>query len=196
MTKHSMALSFVLVVVLLLLALPVGAQGTSVVHVVDTGETIGTIAQHYGVTPQSIIQANNLVNPSRIYAGQHLTIPLGNAGAGGGSSQTYVVQPGDSLTKIAARFGITVQALAEYNVLPVWSWLYVGQVLFIPGTAIIQPPIQPPVYPPAPTYYTVVPGDTMFRIAARFNRDMWNIARANNILNLNRIYVGQTLFIP
>jgi LysM repeat protein len=39
-------------------------------------------------------------------------------------------------------------------------------------------------------------GDTLFRISQRFGVNMWVLAQRNNILNLNRIYAGQTLFIP
>jgi LysM repeat protein len=42
----------------------------------------------------------------------------------------------------------------------------------------------------------VQPGDNLFSIAARFGRDVYNIARANRLLNLNAIYIGQPLVIP
>lgn len=57
-----------------------------------------------------------------------------------------------------------------------------------------------PVYlslrPPAPRTYTVRRGDNLFRIALRFGTTVEAIARANGILNPNRIYVGQVLLIP
>lgn len=48
----------------------------------------------------------------------------------------------------------------------------------------------------AQSVYYVQPGDTLFRIALRFNVNIYDIAEANHLLNLNRIYVGQALFIP
>ncbi len=45
-------------------------------HVVQSGETLSTIAQRYGVTWQAIAQANNLANPNVIYVGQRLLIPV------------------------------------------------------------------------------------------------------------------------
>jgi LysM repeat protein len=50
-------------------------EAGGVIHVVQTGEWIWQIARKYGVDPQSIIDANNLTNPSRIYPGQELVIP-------------------------------------------------------------------------------------------------------------------------
>ncbi|MGD8603129.1 MAG: LysM peptidoglycan-binding domain-containing protein [Anaerolineales bacterium] len=46
-----------------------------VVHVVQPGEWIWQIARQYGVDPQAIIDANNLVDPGTIYPGQELIIP-------------------------------------------------------------------------------------------------------------------------
>src|SRR5688572_24231450 len=46
------------------------------------------------------------------------------------------------------------------------------------------------------TTYTVVYGDTLFRISLRFNTTIQALASANNISNVNLIYAGQTLTIP
>lgn len=53
------------------------APGSPVVHVVKAGEGIFAIARLYGVTPQQIIDANNLINPNLIYPGDELIIPVG-----------------------------------------------------------------------------------------------------------------------
>jgi LysM repeat protein len=51
------------------------APGEQIIHVVVAGETLSTIAQQYGVTVLSIVQANNLTDPNRLSVGQQLTIP-------------------------------------------------------------------------------------------------------------------------
>lgn len=51
------------------------ASAGGVVHIVQPGEWIWQIARQYGVDPQAIIDANNLVNPGTIYPGQELIIP-------------------------------------------------------------------------------------------------------------------------
>jgi len=48
----------------------------SVLHIVQQGETLSTIAQQYGVTVEAIAQANGLTDPSLIVAGQELIVPL------------------------------------------------------------------------------------------------------------------------
>ena len=50
-----------------------------VIHVVQRGETLTGIARKYGVTVAAIVEANDLADPNRIYAGQRLVIPVGPA---------------------------------------------------------------------------------------------------------------------
>jgi len=100
------------------------------VHIVRRGETLDTIARMYGTTVDAIARANGIVNPNHIYVGQSLTIPGGTGAPTGG--QTYVVQPGDTLSSIAVRFGTTAWAIAYANNLPNVNIIYVGQTLTIP----------------------------------------------------------------
>jgi LysM repeat protein len=100
---------------------------------------------------------------------------------------TYIVQPGDSLTAIAARYGITVDALATANNLTVTTRLLVGQQLTIPVAA-------PP--PTSVQQYTVQRGDTLASIARRFNTTVQNLIALNGIANANRIIAGQRLNVP
>ena len=79
-------------------------QGTTI-HIVQWGEYLALIANRYGVTTNAIMQANGLTNPNFIYAGQSLIIPTGAAPAPpSGETTTYVVQRGDTLGTVAARF--------------------------------------------------------------------------------------------
>jgi len=101
-------------------------------------------------------------------------------------STTYTVQPNDSLTAIAARYSITVDALATANNMTVTTRLYVGQQLVIPVTA-----------PVANTgTYTVQRGDTLAAVAQRYNTTTQVLVTLNGIANINRIYAGQVLRVP
>jgi LysM repeat protein len=51
------------------------STGGPVIHTVQAGEWIYSIARQYNVSPQAIIDANGLVNPNMVYPGQQLTIP-------------------------------------------------------------------------------------------------------------------------
>jgi spore germination protein len=108
---------------------------------------------------------------------------------------TYIVQAGDYLGKIALHYGTTVDAIRALNNLHPSDPIFPGQVLYIPAHGIVHPPI----YVPRQTvngYYHVRAGDTMFAIAHSFNVNIYDIAEANGILNLNSIFAGQALRIP
>lgn len=116
---------------------------------------------------------------------------------------TYVVQPGDNLYRISLRFGVSIAAIAQANGITNQNLIFTGQTLQIPagGTVPVPPtavPGQPtPVSTPSggATTYTVQPGDTLSAIAAKFGTTVAAIAQANNIVNVNLIFVGQVLSI-
>ncbi|MFW6115495.1 MAG: LysM peptidoglycan-binding domain-containing protein [Chloroflexota bacterium] len=105
-------------------------------YVVQSGDTLFTIAVQFGTTVDVIADANDITDPETIYVGQELIIPEAGAPAPSPSPSpgetTYVVQPGDNLFRIALRFNLTYQRLAEYNGITDPNDIYVGQVLRIP----------------------------------------------------------------
>ncbi len=165
------------------------------IHIVQPGETLFRISIHYGVPMSSIISANNLINPSRIYAGQRLIIPTGSGSTPGapapGTSVRHVVQQGEILSRIASQYGVSMWAIAQANNISNPSMLYAGQVLVIPGSSA------PSTGGPAQTVtYTVQRGDTLYRIAVRHGVSVSDVMAFNNIANANHIEVGQQLTIP
>jgi LysM repeat protein len=120
--------------------------------------------------------------------------------------QTYTVQPGDNLFRIALRFNVSLTTLAQANNISNVNLIFVGQVLTIPsGSDTPAPtplpgtprPTAAPTQPPAGGQtYTVQRGDTLNRIAQRFGLTFQVLAQANNISNPNRIFAGQVLTIP
>lgn len=106
-------------------------------YVVQSGDTLFSIAQRYGVTTGQITAANNIANPDRLALGQELTIPCPDGTTAGGETTTggetvYVVQPGDNLFRIARRYGLTTEELAAYNNISDPTRLSVGQEIRIP----------------------------------------------------------------
>lgn len=195
--KHT---SLIFMIMGLLILIPVVTAQNQRIHVVQQGETLSVIAQRYGVTTQALAQINNITNTRYIFSGQRLIIP-----ATGGpvtqpptATRTHVIQPGEQLRFIATRYGTTWQALAAVNNIANPNWIYAGQVLVIPpiGGPVVVPPPAPSTPPVVSGRYIVQIGDTMYRISSLFGVNIWDIARANGILNLNQIYAGQSLIIP
>lgn len=158
--KRSRWTATAIVVVLLLVTAAVVSAAT---YIVQPGDTLWRISRQFNTTVDDIVRTNNISNPNLIYVGQTLEIP-GDAPAPPPpgptatpapnppppSTQTYVVQPGDSLSKIAARFGTTVQAIAQANNIVNVNLIFVGQVLVIPGAGPAPAPPTDPGVPPAP----------------------------------------------
>ena len=113
----------------------------------------------------------------------------------------YVVQSGDRLVDIAARFGVSASAIVRANGLANADTIYPGQRLTIPG-ASAAPTSAPVVSPGAsgavsqPTTYTIQLGDTLASIARKFGLSVVALADANDIGNADLIWVGQKLSIP
>ena len=105
---------------------------------------------------------------------------------------THVVQRGENLSRIAARYGTTVQAIMSANGLGNPNFIWVGQRLAIPGTGgggssgggggggvhVVQR------------------GETLYSIARRYGTTTAALVSANGLRNANFIYAGQRLTIP
>jgi N-acetylmuramoyl-L-alanine amidase len=115
------------------------ATALAATRLVQPGDTLSEIAASYGVPLAELVAANGIADPDLILAGATLTIPDGAAGArADGALPTpageYRVEPGDTLSGIAARLGTSVAALLAANpaiVAP--DELFAGQVLAIPA---------------------------------------------------------------
>jgi LysM repeat protein len=154
-------------------------------YVVQRGDTLTSIAARHGVSLSGLATANGLSTSSWVYVGQRLTIPApGGPAAPGG--HTYLVRPGDTLTSIAARHGVSLSGLASANGLSTNSWVYSGQRLTIPGLG----------RPPYGRDSIVQPGDTLLRIAARYAVTASQLASANGLSWNSWVYTGQHLHIP
>jgi LysM repeat protein len=182
-------------------------QGGST-HVVQAGETLYSIASRYGVTVEAIMAANDLTNANYIYVGQRLIIPGGSDGParddrddGWGQGGKYVVKAGDTLTSIALRYGTTVGALATANGLNNADYVYVGQVLNVPGESRVpegdkgKEPGRDWGQAKCEKIYAVRAGDTLSSIAWQHRTTVNELIRSND-LRSDLIYQGQRLCVP
>lgn len=95
------------------------------VYVVKRGDTLWSIARQFGVSVNTIVEANGIEDLPHLVIGQALVIP--------GESRTYIIRPGDSLWSVARRFGSTAERLAEYNRISNPALIYPGLEIRIPS---------------------------------------------------------------
>ncbi|WP_260450456.1 LysM peptidoglycan-binding domain-containing protein, partial [Listeria grayi] len=108
------------------------------------------------------------------------------------NAKTYKVVSGDNLSKIATKYKVTVANLKAWNSLKS-DTIYVGQVLKVSaGTVTPAPTPTPPANNTTTTTYTVVSGDNLSKIAAKYKVTVANLKSWNN-LKSDTIYVGQKL---
>jgi LysM repeat protein len=113
----------------------------------------------------------------------------------------YTIVKGDTISRIASRFGVSTQAVLSANGLSASSIIYPGQKLAIPGAATAAraaAPVAPrPAAPVAGTgSYTIVYGDTLSRIATKVGVSVQALLAANKLTITSVIYAGRTLVVP
>lgn len=115
------------------------ASSSGFYYTVQWGDTLSQIAVRYGTTVQAVAQANGIVNPNLIYAGQVLWIPTGYLPPAPTPTPPiadcrayHTVTWGDTLTKLGAWYGVSPWAIAQANNIYNLNLIYRGQTLCIP----------------------------------------------------------------
>ena len=159
---------------------------------IKPGQTLYSLAKANHTTINALTATNHIKNINLIIAGHQLDIPEQKTApkvhkvATPNTTQTYTVQAGDNLWKIANNHGLILSDLLKLNNLNMDAIIYPGQVL-----RIYTKSVEPPAY----QTYTVKSGDTLSGIAAKYGTTYQKIASDNDIKNVNMIRVGQVLKI-
>jgi murein DD-endopeptidase MepM/ murein hydrolase activator NlpD len=135
---------------LAVIALLAVAGQAAVTYRVTRGDTLARIAKRNHTTVNDLASANGLKDPNRIREGQVLTIPARGGGApttpvpiaavsdkrivvGGDGQRHHTVQRGETLARIAAKYGTTSAELAKANNIPNPNLVRIGAQLAVPG---------------------------------------------------------------
>ncbi len=166
-------------------------------HRIRPGDTLYSLARHYGIRSRDIVALNKIHNPKSLRVGRNLVLPL-RPGATPAVSEvagnfdhnnkrTYKVRKGDNLWAIARHFRVSTSQLCSWNGMQSSETLQPGQVLQLAGadgqgTASTKE-----------VAYRVHPGDTLSDIGRRYNLKAREIMEWNNLEKNHVLQPGDTL---
>ncbi|MDH3762623.1 MAG: LysM peptidoglycan-binding domain-containing protein [Gammaproteobacteria bacterium] len=171
-------------------------------HKIKTGETLSQISQRYRSSVSLIKQVNN-IRGTNIRAGKYLTVPTATKSlktytlsensrkasiqntSRSGTKRIHIVRSGQSLWSISRNYGVSTQALAKWNAMAPIDTLRVGQKLVIWTRGKLSQTVSVNQTRPSNALhalrYTVRKGDSLYRIADRFNIRVSDIRRWNRV---------------
>ena len=179
---------------------------------VRRGDTLGHIARRHRTSVAQLRKINRLGKSSFLRVGQRLNVPLysgrsmANYAAPTPSSQTkpseasanlspemHLVRRGQSLSYIAAKYGVSLSSLLQANALKMNSILRVGQKLKIPSVDSKSSNNAAEDRPSGSKTYRVKRGDSLLAISQRTGVGFSQLLRLNQLQRRSKIYVGQVL---
>jgi LysM repeat protein len=174
-----------------------------------------TVTQAYlwgTVIPPTPFGGQTIVQPQPVVPGQYppnATVITATPGGVSGMCAQHRVAIGETLSRIALRYGVTTQAIATANNITNPDLIQAGNTLQIPcpaAPAVTPVPVQQGTGQTTTTttgtvgtqIYTVQAGDNIYQISLKFNVDMGELVAINglNEVTMNTISIGQQLIIP
>lgn len=189
-------------------------------YTIQPGDTVTAIAAKFGLRVNDVLAANNLSNNSLIFPGKTLKLQGGNSTASAAPATTpaapasssdtnYTIKPGDTVSGIAAQFGLRVSDVLAANNLSNNSLIFPGKTLKLRGgvseptlaaSVVVAASPAPATPAPAPAAmggsYTIASGDTLTSIAAAHHVGIAELMSANQLSRTSIIYAGKKLTIP
>jgi LysM repeat protein len=166
----------------------------SVVHVVQEGQALWSIAAAYEVELSTLLWYNNLSSSSFVHPGDEILVRLAEGAAPPPSPTpplTHIVQNGETAWYIAARYNVSLGDLYWYNNLRESAILHVGDELIIR----LLPGQQPPPTPTPPLTHQVRSGESAWTIAAFYGLTVDALLSLNDLAASAILQVGDELFI-
>lgn len=180
-------------------------------YTVKSGDTLSSIATRYGMSYETLARLNNIANPNFIRVGQILRLNAGVTNTnvqnhttasvqhnnGNAHSGAYTVKAGDTLSSIAARYGMSYETLARLNNIANPNLIRVGQTLNLSnaGSSNGYRASYHNNTQATRGAYTVKAGDTLSAIAARYGLSWQTLAAKNGLSNPNEIMIGQRIVL-
>jgi membrane-bound lytic murein transglycosylase D len=160
---------------------------TIVKHRVRSGDTLSEIAERYHASVREIASANGISNQNRIRIGQILSVPVRGGGVYPENPGIHMVRKNETLSSIAALYGVKTSDLAKWNNLRSPHLIYVGQQLAVSGGFEARQ---------GALVHRVRRGETLSSIAGAYRKSLAEVLAANNLGSGDVIYPDQRIVIP
>lgn len=135
-------------------------------YLVQEGENIKSVANKFNISPQELVKLNNLYYDTSLRAGQEIIVPKNEEKY----FNSYIIESGDSLYKIAEKYNINPTLLAALNGLEMEDYIYPGQELLIPKNNY--------------SYYITADGDTIDTVSKVFKVSKLDLLNQNETIYL------------
>lgn len=184
---------------------------TFIVHKVDAGETLFSIAKRYDVPLRDVVIANPS-SESGLQIGQVLRVPYVLNKPKDPTRATYIVQPGETLFSISQKFNVSLTDLRDWNDMTT-NDLQVGARIYVNGRPGSVAPDNPAAKESGPSYvlknqnqpeditsrqyrryHVVKEKETLYSLSRQFNVPISDLRRWNGLAN-NDVQIGQRLVV-
>ncbi|WP_448809816.1 LysM peptidoglycan-binding domain-containing protein [Agromyces bauzanensis] len=190
-------------------AVTAAAAAAPIEYVVADGDTVSGIAERFGLATAEVLALNGLSWSSLIFAGQRLALPGGAPAAAEPAPAPepeiakHVVVEGDTVSGIAAAYGLDVASILSANGLGPTSLIFPGESIVLPPGGSGSPTAAAPTPPASEAAsdpaivetHTVVAGETLFGIASAAGVTVAELDQANDLGGSTLIVPGQVLVL-
>jgi membrane-bound lytic murein transglycosylase D len=156
-------------------------------HKVRAGDTLSQIAERYDSSIREVARANGISNYNRIRVGQILSIPVRGYRGYTDNPGIHTVLKNETLSSIAAMYGVDVRDLVKWNSLRSEHLIYAGQQLVVSPEAAADAEA---------VVHEVRQGETLSGIAEAYSKSLEDVLVANDLESADVIYPDQKIRIP
>ncbi|MED5470890.1 MAG: LysM peptidoglycan-binding domain-containing protein [Verrucomicrobiota bacterium] len=199
-------------------------------HIVSGGETLSSISRKYKIGLDRLISENKILDPNALQIGQEIFIPAQkgqpavprhetNTSPADLNADHHIVTGGDTLNRIAKRYGVSTDAIVSANSLENPNNIKIGQRITLPSQSGNSPPTnanstkeipenkpeitqnsenpEEIVAPEGHGFYQIVDGDTLQSIAISFGTNADELKRLNKLSgDKNSLHIGDYILVP
>ncbi len=135
-------------------------------YILEDGESLDMVCKMFGLDKSEVMKLNNISDEKMVREGSQIKVPVSDPNY----YNTYTIETGDTLYKIARKYNINPMLLASMNGLDMEDYIYPNQEILIPKSNY--------------SYYITKEGDTINTVAAMFKTNVDNMLKDNKTIYL------------